>query len=264
MKNSLLTISHPKHFHWLRVALRSLARNASGWDSIILGLPGPITPEGQWVIDDYNARSPRVPLVLHTFEEHPKGKLGHMVEILRAPDYAPDVDYFYVWDSDMAMIEPINVQEFYRNGKPMLGWEWFDRTIRALPDVSNWKKAAERALGFPVLKDFMRWFPIIHSRAALLKTREMIPQPWADYILAQQNTFPEGFAEFNTIGPVAERCCASDYTFTRFPAYEIEDGTHCYVRSSQVDPPVLSKLYKGWGWQPFSANERALLKDFLE
>lgn len=266
-KNSLLTVSHPKHFHWLRTALRSLAKNASGWDEIILALPNPLTEAGQWIINDYIARNPPVPLKLRLFDEwEGKGKLCHMAEILKAPDYYPLTDYFFVWDSDMVMLEPTTCREFYRNGKPMLGWEWFDKTIAALPPVENWKKAAERATGLTVLKDYMRWFPIAHSRAALLKTREVVTvhcgMNWEDYLRAQQNTFPEGFAEFNTIGPVAERFCPTGYTFTRFPAYAPEDGTHNHALIPDIDPPALKKVYKGWGWMQFNERERELFQPF--
>lgn len=258
MRNWLFTVSHPKHFHWLRVALRSIAKYGTGWDGWQLCLPRPHTPEVDDLLNEYQSRSPGIPLEIHWFDEWPeKGKLHHMALILEADSIRREADAFWHWDSDTVMTAPLDVSEFFRDGKPMWGYAPFSDTIRALPPVENWKNNAERALGWKVEFDFMRWFPICTLREVLLETRQCIMhhtcRPWKEFIREQENTFPEGFAEYNTIGPVAWSHYHDRYAWNRTPVEGLEDGRHT---PGQLDgwPAALAKTHKAWGWKPVGAD----------
>jgi len=253
MNNCLFTISHPKHYHWLRVCMKSVAKFASGWDSWRIVLPAPHTVELDGLIRDYHDLNPKVPMEIKWFEEWPgKGKLHHMALILEADRLCEEVGAFHNWDSDAIMTEPLDVSELYCDGKPLWGYAPFSETIRALPPVRRWKDNAERALGWEVEYDFMRWFPIILRKEVLEMTRRCITDntgvAWPNYIRYQRELFPEGFAEYNTVGPVAWRYFHDLYSWNRTPVEAEEDGLHT-PENPEGWPPFLRKITKFWTWK---------------
>lgn len=250
MKSALLTISTARHLHWLRTAARSIATYASGFAYWQLMLPRPHTDEWQSFIDDYNARQPRVPLRIGWFDEWPgKGKLHHMALIMEADLICPDSECLVAWDSDMVLLAPLHPEDLMREGKPAYGYIPFAESIAALPPVANWQIAAERALGWPVDLDFMVFFPVLLLPSTLAKTRDCVTTNagmlWKDYIRAQRNEFPEGFAEYNTLGAVAWKFFHDEYHWIRHPGPQAEI----------VANPLTSAMYKGWAWRCFTSEE---------
>jgi hypothetical protein len=207
------------------------------------------------LIADYLAFGATFPLGVHWFDEIPdKGKLQHMTLLMEMDVFRPEMDAFFNIDSDNVFTGPVDVSEYYRDGKLRIGVALFSETGRVLPPVLNWQKAAERALGWKSEQDMMVWFPIAHIPETLRKTRELIEshtgRPWRDYILEQQNCFPEGFAEYNTLGPVAWRFYHNRYHWDYY-WLDLPEG-------ATSEPP--GRLYKGWAYKGLSEEELALFK----
>jgi len=237
--------------------MRSVAKFGSGWAGWRLMLPFSGQAEGESLACEYMLGPHEVPLDVQYFDEWPnKGKLHHMALVLTADHLVPQAQCFTFWDSDMVMLAPIHASTFFRNNRPMVGFHSFEETIKELPPVVNWKIAAEQALGWQVDFDFMRWFPILHLPEALKLTRARVEmntrRDAVEYIHDQSNTFPEGFAEYNTIGAVAWRFLHEQYSWHRYRT--VDELCNC---------PWLypNKLVKGWAYKGFTAEEEGRFKE---
>lgn len=245
----LYTVSTPKHFHWLPYALRSVAKYAEGFDRWVILLPSCCRSDTTlaFIRANYDQHSPKIPLELIWFNEWPeRGFLHHEWLVTSADLVCPEATYFCNWDTDMIMLAATHVDEFWRDGIPMLGWQKFADTIRYSPASQNWAIAAEKALGWPVEVDTMRWFPIIHDRDTLAKTRECILQHTGvdpeTYVRTSRNEPPHGYgyAEYNTIGPVAWKFFHDRYAWVQ--------GFH----------PAVKKQHKGWTFNPVTQKDLAI------
>lgn len=207
MTCAIFIVSCAKHFAWLEYCLKSIAKYATGFSEVVLALPA------QEPLGDVNEMIDRchVPVLrLHLEAEWPdKGMLWHEWMIVKSDLLCPDADLVLHMDSDCVFTEPVTPADYMVGVKPVLMYAGYDWLCRQQENIRNWQIAVEKAIGGPVENEFMRRHPAVHCRDVYLMTRNAISdhtkQAADRYIYSCKNEFPQGFAEFPTLGEVAWR-----------------------------------------------------------
>jgi hypothetical protein len=149
------------------------------------------------------------------------------------------------------------------DGKPVLlyaTYHWLVTTQQA--NLGMWKVAVENAIGGMSEHEFMRRHPAVHRRELYSVARACIKahkgKDCADYIRSCEESFPQTFCEFNTLGEVAWRLFRDDY---RWWNQEIEGfpKPHKIVQFwSHASPEQPQAPY--FRDQPFECTPESLLK----
>jgi hypothetical protein len=213
----ILIVSCAKHYPWLRYALISCKRFATGFRQVKVLVPD----------DDLSALSPLlaeistvdgIPIRVQAYGDWPgKGFLRHEHVIVCSDEFT-DADFIYHMDSDCMFVEPTTPEDYIVDGRPVLlyaTYHWLVTEQQA--NLGMWKEGVEKALGGTSDHEFMRRPQLCHPRKTYAKTRECIEahtgKSCADYIYSCENSFPQTFGEHNTLGEVAWRHFRNDYTW---------------------------------------------------
>lgn len=262
MTTDILIVSCAKHFPWLKYCLQSITRFATGFREVKILIPD----------DDLTAMSgllslfsdhPGIPIRVQCYKDWPgKGFLRHEHVIMCADEFT-DADFIYHMDSDVLFVEPTSPEDYIVDGKPVLlhaSYDWLVREHQA--NLGMWKDGVEKAIGGTSTQEFMRRPQIVHHRKTYAKARECIEahtmKPVADYIWACENSFPQTFGEFNTLGEVAWRHFRDDYCWKdqekgEFPKPHKVVQFWSHASPDQPQKPVV----KG---QPLECTPASLLK----
>lgn len=257
----IFIVSFRRDVEFTNYCLRSIAKFAEGFHRVVLLVPKTdadlftndcLKPELIRLFNDDDKPS----LYLKTFDQVPdKGMLHHEAMICSA-DMFCNADYILHMDADCVFKEPVTPDDYFVNGKPVLLKESFDR-LEA--NCRFWQQAVEKALGFKPQYETMRRHPAVHPRWLYAKVREAVEKhtgkPFVDYVLSCQNHFPQGFAEFPTLGAWALQYAP--------------DAHHWIDRDTQPEPP--HKLRQFWThggvdmvWKPDGGKRvRQILEEIL-
>jgi hypothetical protein len=241
MKVSILIVTHGKDFPWLRWSLKSIAKFATGFHEVVVCIPS--SEDWHQVLNFATGYSGQAILRFNHFDQWPgKGFVHHMDRIIHADQICPQADFILHMDSDCIFTEPVTPEDYFWGGKPVLigaPYPWIVAKFNN-PHHLRWKEAVERALGGTSEREFMRRHPAVHYRDLYQQTRDAIlkhtRQPSSDYIRASQNTFPQTFAEFPTLGEVAWRDLRESY----------------YWINQESDPWPKDKLIQFWSYGPMN------------
>jgi hypothetical protein len=233
-----MIVSFRRDYEFLTYALRSIQKFATGFNKVVVVVPD---------VDD-NLFKPLVEqfgIVLHSVHE-PKGQEfnNHQQIICHAELYC-DADFILHMDSDCLWSAPVTPDDYLFPGKtggipvksrkPIL----LHRPYSTVTDANHagWKTRAEKALKRPVLYDFMVRHPAVHwrrtypgLRAHVERVHSLEEGGFKKWVLSQSSDFPQGFAEFPTLGAYAYRYMHNDYCWV-----DIDAGP---------EPP--NKLIQGW------------------
>ncbi len=249
MKTEIFIVSVAKHFDWLEYCLRSIQKFASGFSGVTLLVPSDDHQKAIGVANCYTSTT--MPLsVLHGPEWPGKGMLWHMAQKMRADEWCRDADFVLHLDSDCMFTEPVTPDDYFENGKPVLmhaSFDWLINTQQA--NLSMWKEAAERALGWEVTQETMRRHPAVHYASLYGETRHWIEKhtgmPMDDFVRAGRNEFPQETCEFVTLGAVAWKRLPTEYAWRN--------------QETQGFPP--SKLVQFWSHQSPTIPQAPVYKD---
>lgn len=258
----VLIVSCAKHYPWLRYCLRSIERFATGFRQVKVLVPS----------DDLTAITPlltelsggmAVPIRVTTYEDWPdKGFLRHEHIIMCSDEYT-DADFIFHMDSDVLFVEPTTPEDYIKDGKPVLlhaSYDWLVREHQA--NLGMWKDGVEKAIGGTSTEEFMRRPQAVHHRKTYAKARECIEahtmKPVADYIWACDNSFPQTFCEFNTLGEVAWRYFRGDYLWPDQGLGEFPKPHKVVQFWSHAPPDQPQKPF--FRDQPFECTPESLLK----
>lgn len=209
MTTDILIVSCAKHFPWLRYCLRSIERFAKGFRQVKLLVPWEDMPALHEYLIEFNGEI-NVPIRVTPYDDWPgKGFLRHEHVIMCADEFT-DADFILHFDSDCVFTQPFTPEDYIIDGRPVLmhaTYHWLVTTQQA--NLGMWKDGVEKALGGTSDHEFMRRHPAVHHRAVYAKARECMKahtgKDPADYIKSCENSFPQTFGEFNTLGEVAWR-----------------------------------------------------------
>lgn len=182
--------------------LRSVAKFATGFRQLLLLVP----QEDMDAALQLSDCSP-VPMNVIGYADEPgKGMLLHMVKIMFA-DKCSDADAFAHIDADCCFVTPVTAESLFVDGKPILRYEPFETLNKRHPNNHLWQEAAQKCLPFPVKWETMRCHPGVFLRETYANARALMERhtniECKSYILQGENSFPQSFCEFVTLGNVA-------------------------------------------------------------
>ena len=261
MTTDILIVSCAKHFAWLRYALLSCKRFATGFRQIKILIPSEDLEAMTPLLTELSQRD-GIGSKVQCYDDWPgKGFLRHE-HVIMSSDECTDADFVCHIDSDCMFTEPVTPEDYFVNGKPILvhaSYHWLVTTQQA--NLIMWQDASEVALGWRPTEETMRLHPAVHYRKTYAKTRECIEahtkMPLADFMASGRNEFPQDRVEFPVLGAVAWKFFHNDYHWLNQ-----ETGQWPYQKLTQFwghAPPTEPQepVYKG---KPFRCTPEELLK----
>lgn len=200
MNVTLMIVTYRKDFPYLEWCLKSISKFASGFHEVRLLLP----TGHEWKGCDAGA----TPLRITYYDEIAgKGMVQHELKIVEADLHCPGADLVAHIDSDTIFTDRVTPEFYMVGGLPRLNYEPFESITKRHPMVHLWQEHTQRCLPFRVLHETMRAPMMMHwtdtYRLTRLAIQEATGKRAEDYILEQENSFPQGFCEFVTLGNVA-------------------------------------------------------------
>jgi hypothetical protein len=235
MSTSLFIRSYRGDFEWLRYCVRSIRKFVAGFESLVLVIPD---ADRDLLPADVAALIDR----LHFRTEQTHGYVDQQITKLRAHYYTTSQRILFV-DSDCVFLQPCTVDDFTRDGKPLLlktAYEVFrryeietgnrqDKMAVLMRNCLNWKKVTENIVGFPVEFEYMRRVPIMHLKDTLIYIGIQYPNLINEAVRLRDNSF----SEFNIMGAIAEKYFADRYVFSD--------------TETEPLPPKCCEQYWSWG-----------------
>lgn len=244
----LLIVSYYKDADWCFYNLKSITKYCRGFLRPVLAIPTRDAEVFKPHLDVCDVK-------LMTYDEiEGKGMLQHMIKICRADELC-EGDIVVCSDSDCHFWNYVTPETYFYQGKPCI----FRVPYSYLEGTPNfrWKAAAERALGFEVSYETMMRHPLTYKRDMFPGFRAYVEKfterPFDEYVLAQENSFPQGFAEHSTLGAYNLKFHSDEYSL--FDYIKTPDGTATWY------PPV-PEDYVGvfWSHGGMSESQRAYLE----
>ncbi len=192
----ILIKSYKKDFWLLTLALKTIQKNVTGYNNIILLIPE---------VDkhDFDTRDLPKGTFIHYVVDREPGWLMQQVFKMKAYEYC-FADYIMFSDSDCLFEHPVNLQDYIKDGKPeILYTAWKD-----VGDAICWKQPTEKFLGWPVEWETMRRNNQIYHRSTLINISGFKPD--IEEIIMQSDSF----SEFNSMSSYAMKTEPDKYTFT--------------------------------------------------
>lgn len=220
----IFIVSFKRDAEFLRYALRSIEKFATGFTGITVLVPRTDFRSFEWVH--------RTPSKLRFFDENPNcGMLHHQAKIIEADIWCPNAETILFMDSDCMFWEPVTPADYFVDGRPVLYRERYATLTNKLR--LNWKEAVFNATGIDPEWETMCRHPAVHLRETIAHTRQRIEthtgKSSEDYILSCRNDFPQTFAEFPTLGAVAITHFSARYNFVDYDV-TTPDGGYDYRR----------------------------------
>ena len=149
--------------------------------------------------------------------------------VLSAEKYCSG-DFILHMDSDVVFWEDCTPDDFVVDGKPILYREKFEN-FKHYAARYSWKKCVQDALGIDPEWETMVRHPAVHPRWIYPEVRYAIEQytgtPFLDFVLSRENSFPQTFAEFPTIGAYAINEHPESYQWVDYTVNN-PDGSYDY------------------------------------
>lgn len=187
--------SFKNDFWLLHLALKSITKNVTGHNNIIL-----LIPEKEK--HDFDTRNLPERTLIHYIDEYGNGNLYQ--QWCKASAYKYCFSEFILFaDSDCIWDHPIDLQDFIKDGKP----EILYTDYKQLPDAIIWKEPTEKFIKEPVQYEFMRRNCLIYHRSTLVAISEY--EPNLEKIIMDSGRF----SEFNCFGAFAYKFEKDKYNF---------------------------------------------------
>lgn len=216
--------SYRNDFWLLYLCLKSITRNVTGYNNIVLLIP----EEDKEVFDTRGL--PERTIVHYVSDIKAKGWLWQQWLKLSAYKYcfAP---YIMFADSDCIFTYPINLTDFIADDKPeILYTDW-----EKVGDAKAWKEPTEAFMKEQVPYEFMRRNCCIYHRSTLVAIGEYAPDLDKTIISADK------FSEFNCMGAFAYKYERDKYNFvntddwTFVPAKAVQLWSHASKKEGESE-----------------------------
>lgn len=205
----ILIVTCARDIPFLEYCLASIDKYAKGFSGVRLVVPAAETP--------LFARFETPKVRIAYFDEMPgKGMLHHEVMVCRADELCPTANAILHMDADCMAWKPFTPEDFAPKNRPLLVRERYSDCGARNPTRLVWQGVVNAATGLMPEFDTMVRHPQIHIREVYSLMRRMVEsktgKKFDDYVLGCENAFPQGFAEYPTIGAVAIKYFPGAYT----------------------------------------------------
>ena len=206
MKVEIIYVTFRRDYDFLHYSMRSFRKYCKGFSGVKIVVP---TQDVELFLEfERRYSTPECPVLVKNFLEYPgKGFVHHLAMQCCADVFCPKADLILHMDPDCLWSKPSTPNDYIVDGKPVLVIEPYSVIKEYFPGRYNWKAVTEMALGYETPYETMCRHPAIHWPITYRLTRKRVEEvhmtPFIDFVLKQQNSFPQGFGEFNTLGAVA-------------------------------------------------------------
>jgi len=238
MKTALLWNTYGKDIEWFDYSVRSYRKFATGFDEAVCLVPD----RDRHLFEEPCKRNG---IRLDSREEWPGlGFNWHQMFQCCADLLIPGADAIWHIDSDTVFTQPVTPETWMEGGKLICSFFTFAHlnAIAKTPEHPGiWKSRVDAALGGDVRLATMVRPPYCHYREVYEATRALVgglhhPEGFEAYVKSCQNDFPQGFAEFETLGAVAQTLFYEQYVWRDVDRFG--SGGH----------PSDGKILEGWSW----------------
>lgn len=209
--------SYHKDYWLLQLALKTISRNVTGYNNLIL-----LIPDHEKELFDTRNMPDRT--LIYYVKEEGIGYLWQQVCKLNAHKYS-NADYILFSDSDNFFHKPLDLQSLLVDGKP----EILYTDYKDVGDGIIWKDPTEKFIKKPVQYEFMRRLPLMYWRTTLIDISTFAPD------LQKTILSSERFSEFNCMGAYAFNFEQDKYRFvdTANWTYVEPDSLQAWSHSSK-------------------------------
>lgn len=215
---SILFVTFWRDVEYMKYSARSIERFCRGFHSVVVCVPRE-EDDGRW-----EAVLPKS-FAIHYYEETKgKGMVQHLMMKCHADGLCTGADYVLHLDPDCMFLTdtdpgdfltavdvPLNrdsrstVSVTMRVYKPTIVAEKYSKLKNT--NRQYWQTTVKHATGITPEWETMVRHPQVYRVDLYAEMRKMVTDKWGStfdqYVMAQQNHFPQGFAEFPTLGAVA-------------------------------------------------------------
>jgi hypothetical protein len=240
----ILIVTVRRDAELLALLMRSIKKYATGFSGVTLAVP---------VTDAQFFRNYQRECTLTTFVEPPgKGMLAHEIQIHRADELCPHADAILHVDADCLFWRAVTPADYVIDGRYRMVRERYDWIAERNPNRLIWRGCVERATGIMPEWETMVSHPNIYPRALYGHVRSVVEnhtgKKFDDYVLSCENGWPQGWAEFPTLGAVAIRDMPEKFHFVDYD--HGRDGQECGIPPGTsyqyVYRPERDALVEGW------------------
>lgn len=231
MKTALLWNTFGKDLEWFCYSAASYAKFAREWDDAVCFVPTSDALAFIPVCEKYGIR------LLHAPAWVDKGFNWHQMNQCCADMLLPDADAIWHIDADCVFTAKCTPYD-WMYGEDLIGpYFLFEDLLRENEwGPGMWKARVDAAIGGDVKWSTMTGHPHCHYREVYEATRSLVaqahPEGFADYVFGCENSYPQGFCEFETLGAAAQYLFRSDYHWKRL--------------NSKADHPSAGRVAEGW------------------
>ena len=211
MKVGILCVSFRRDAAFCECLVQSYLKFCSGFAGLVIVVP---TPD----LDLFSKFATR-DVTVRTFDEEPgKGMLHHEVIVCSADQFVPsDWDIVMHMDSDAIFTTKCTPDYYMAYGKPIIWGNRYSEFQHHNRDRYCWKGCVQAALGIDPEWETMARIPMMYWKWMYGKFRAAVEahtkKPFKEYVLSRRNEFPQGFAEFPSLGAFALEYHKNDYVF---------------------------------------------------
>lgn len=227
MKVEIVCVTYARDLEWTEYFLRSVRKYASGFSGVTIIVPW--DDLGQFLPFETYRTKDGMPVVVKKYTDIPgKGMLLHEVMICSADIYCPHADVIMHMDSDCLFNGPVTPTDYMTYGKPDIQMVRYDKFGPGRAE-HIWRKNVMNALGYAkeeVIYETMQRHPSCYHSFTYRAMRDHIEKihkcPFDQYVVEQENSFPQGFAEFPTLGAYSLRNYKDAYNFIEIEKPDIQ------------------------------------------
>lgn len=217
-KVSILFVTFWRDIEYMKYSVRSIERFCRGFHSIVVCVPR-AENDGRW-----ETVLPKG-FTIHYYDEvKGKGMVQHLMMKCHADELCTGADFVLHLDPDCMFLTDTDPGDFLTavdvplsgapGGKMLVTMRVYKPTIVAekyskLKNTNRqyWQVAVKHATGLVPEWETMVRHPQVYRVDLYAALRELVVSKWGatfdQYVMAQQNHFPQGFAEFPSLGALA-------------------------------------------------------------
>ena len=214
MKTALLWNTFGKDLEWFRYSAASYRQFARGWTDAACLVPTADALEFIPVCEKYGIR------LIHAPAWVDKGFNWHQMQQCCADMLLPEADAIWHMDADCVFTSFCTPKHWMENGKLICSYFLFEE-LRRVNEWGPWmwKSRVDAAIGGDVRWSTMHCHPHCHYREVYQVVRTIVekvhPEGFSDYVFSCENSYPQGFCEFETLGAVAQTLFKNEYHWNR-------------------------------------------------
>lgn len=227
MTTDIFIRTYHKDLPWLRYCLRSIAKFVTGYRQIIIMIP----EQEKHLLGKWNLTREKVIGWKPVCEN---GYIDQQINKLMSYQYT-DAEYILFVDSDVCFTRPVNVLEYFKDGKPII----LKTKYESVGDAICWKEPTESLINSTLEYEYMRRLPILYKASTIQNAGDLAGL----YRLSRL----ERLSEFNLVGAYAD----------------LHDNENYHFIDTEKEQYPPNSVKQNWSWGGLSEEIKNELEEIL-